>query len=74
MIQGFDYSAIFNFHCLHQERGILKELDQRKEEEKKPLVSKDEECNRATDVGHEGGEVSSMDMFWFFKPCTYLVK
>ncbi|XP_020242765.1 uncharacterized protein LOC109820980 [Asparagus officinalis] len=57
-----------------KERGILKELDQRKEEEKKPLVSKDEECNRATDVGHEGGEGSSMDMFWFFKPCTYLVK
>ncbi|KAK1259686.1 hypothetical protein QJS04_geneDACA010297 [Acorus gramineus] len=47
-----------------QERGVLKEL------EAKALVA--DEGNNNIPVSNT--EARSMDVFWFFKPCTYLAK
>ena len=55
-----------------QERRILQELDQGREEKRAAATAaKDEEHNRvsAAVAGESGG--SSMDMFWFLKPCTH---
>ncbi|XP_010906761.1 uncharacterized protein [Elaeis guineensis] len=52
-------------------RGILQELEQNREE-KRELAANAEDSNR-TSVASDS-ERSSMNMFWFLKPCTYLVK
>lgn len=57
------------------ERGILQELD-RSSEEKRTLVPKDHGNCTSTAVAPDAegsSSSSSIDMFWFLKPCTYLV-
>ncbi|KAG1342204.1 hepatoma-derived growth factor-related protein 2 [Cocos nucifera] len=52
-----------------RERGILQELEQSREE-KRELAANGEDSN-GTSVASDS-ERSSMNMFWFLKPCTYL--
>ncbi|PKA49848.1 hypothetical protein AXF42_Ash004390 [Apostasia shenzhenica] len=47
------------------------ELDQRGKE-KRELGPKNEECNRASIASEAEG--TSVDVLWFLKPCTYLIK
>ncbi|XP_017700396.2 uncharacterized protein LOC103715933 [Phoenix dactylifera] len=52
-------------------RGILRELEKSREE-KRELAANSEDSNSASVASDN--ERSSMNMFWFLKPCTYLVK
>ncbi|KAG0465795.1 hypothetical protein HPP92_019959 [Vanilla planifolia] len=53
-----------------QENGVLQELEPRKE--KRVLIANNEECNGASVASEAEGSLA--DLFWFLKPCTYLVK
>lgn len=60
---------------IEQQKVIQQEMEQDKEEKTAILPVKGEDCNRAAaaaDTDTEEG--SSADLFWFLKPCTYLVK
>ncbi|WOL17613.1 hypothetical protein Cni_G26406 [Canna indica] len=55
----------------NSERAILQEVKQHMEEKKALLPRTDEDCNNASPAADaEGG---SADLFWFLKPCSYLV-
>uniref|UniRef100_A0A1D1XIA7 Uncharacterized protein n=1 Tax=Anthurium amnicola TaxID=1678845 RepID=A0A1D1XIA7_9ARAE len=53
------------------ERGILREMVHNKEEVQ-ALVGMDDCSNNAMSNSPATVEGKSVDLFWFFKPCTYL--
>lgn len=61
---------------IEQQKVIQQEMEQDKEEKTARLPVKGEDCNRAAAVAADTDteEGSSADLFWFLKPCTYLVK
>ncbi|KAJ4795752.1 interferon-activable protein [Rhynchospora pubera] len=54
------------------ERKRLRDIMKESTEDQKLLISKDENCTEPSIASHTGGNPTGM--FWFLKPCTYLVE